>query len=204
MTEQSETTDLYKLKKQYINNVEDLGEDILIKTTNFEFIVSKNKIKQIKQFEVYPKILENNTFHFDNYQIKDRIIQKSAKIKDFNAFIYFQKINYSFANEIFLRKYDFLKSKSNNIFEYHEINKNDIGIRDFFVYLVLKISALESIDYDLLNNMCREYTETTYSRATFKPKDIYKMYNVKEINGGYIFIDNAKNQTFDLKLGKNF
>ena len=96
------------------------------------------------------------------------------------------------------------EEKSNNEFEYREINKNDVGVRDFFIYLILEISKLKSVDYNTLNNMCRKYAETSYARATYKPHDIYKMYNVKEINDGYTFLDNTKYQTFDLKVGRNF
>lgn len=191
------------LKKQYISNVEDLGNDILIKTPNFEITVSKNNIKQINQFEEYPKVLENNIFNFDGYQILDRIIQKSPRIRDFNSFVYFPKINYSFGDETDLRKQGILKSISNTEFAYNEIT-NDIEVGDYFKFIINNIKSLNEINIDILDKICRRFCEISWKNTTYKPNDIYSSYKVKENKDGFSFNDNVSHYYYELKKGKNF
>lgn len=196
-------TNYVNLKKQYISNIEDLGDEILIKTPNFEITVLKTNIKQIKQFEEYPKVLDSNVFDFDGYQILDRIIQKSPKIRDFNAFVYFPRINYSFGNETDLRKQGILKSISNTEFTYNEIT-NDIGVRDYFRFIINNIKSLNEINIDVLDKICRRFCEISWKNATYKPNDIYSSYKVKESKDGFSFSDNVSHYYYDLKRGKNF
>ena len=63
---------------------------------------------------------------------------------------------------------------------------------------------MNSINIDILSELCKKYAEISYSRATFKPHDIYKMYSVKQVVDGYQFTDYVKNQVTELKIGKNF
>lgn len=191
------------LKKQYISSVEEIGGDIIIKTPNFEIIVPKQNIKQIKEFEQYPKVLEDNTFEFDGYEIRDRIIQKSPKIKDFNAFVFFPKIIFSFGNESDLRKQGILKSISNTEFTYNKIT-GDVDVRDFFRFLINNIKSLNSVDIDILDKICRKFCEISWKNATYKPTDLYSTYRVKENKNGFSFSDNVSHYYYELKKGKDF
>jgi len=195
--------DYMNLKKQYISSVEEIDGNVIIKTPNFEITVPKQNIKQIKEFEQYPKVLENNTFEFDGYEIRDRIIQKSPKIKEFNAFVYFPKINFSFGDESDLRKQGILKSISNTEFTYNKIT-DDIGVRDFFRFLINNIKSLNSIDINILDKVCRNFCEISWKNATYKPNDIYSTYKVKESKNGFSFSDNVSHYYYELKRGKNF
>ena len=204
--------DYSRLKRQYISNVDDRGDYIIINTPNFKITVPKRNVEQTKQFEEYPKILEDKVFKFNGYEIYDRIVQESPKIKEFYAFVYFPKIDYSFGDENDLRKHHILTPVSPTQSAYGEIKEYEIGIRDFFKFLIIAIRKLDSVDENKLIQICHKYADHAYKKATYKPNDIYGQYRVYEITVGkakqkvvgFRITENQTFYSFDLIRGKNF
>lgn len=198
LNEETDSIDFSKLKKQLISSINVIGDKVILKTQNFEISINKEDIKQIKQFEDFPKIIDENEFKFDGYSIYDRYTQLSPKKTEFKAYIYFPSIDYSFGNiDDFI--INGIYNRSNN--SYKEIKEDKLDHRDVFAHIVSRIKKLNTITLDDLQTICDDVNTLLHSKSTYISNT--KILAVESGNG-YIIKNQSDYRQYTLTKGKPY